>query len=67
MKKTYKSNNISCESCKNLIKASLEDEFGTIDVDLTKSPKEITLEINTQEEENKLKEEMKDLGFDILE
>ncbi|PLY10836.1 MAG: heavy metal transport/detoxification protein [Arcobacter sp.] len=66
MKKIYKANNINCESCKNLIKASLEDEFGTIEVDLTKTPKEITLEINSNEEENKLKEEMKDLGFDIL-
>jgi copper chaperone CopZ len=66
MKRTYKSDKINCAKCENLIKVSLEDEFGTIDVDLTKTPKEITLEINSDEEEAKLKKEMKDIGFDIL-
>ncbi|WP_428026543.1 heavy metal transport/detoxification protein [Arcobacter sp.] len=66
MKKTFKSDKISCEKCKNLIKVSLEDEFGSIDVDLTKIPREVTLEIDNQSQEDKFKDEMKDLGFDIL-
>ncbi|WP_419767928.1 heavy metal transport/detoxification protein [Arcobacter sp.] len=66
MKKTYKSDKINCAKCENLIKVSLEDDFGTIDVDLTKTPKEVTVEITSDEQENNFKEEMKDLGFDIL-
>ena len=34
MKKTFKANNISCMSCANLIKGSLEDSFGEIEVNL---------------------------------
>lgn len=47
MKKTFKANNISCMSCANLIKGSLEDSFGEIEVNLNTSPKEVTLEIST--------------------
>ncbi|ADG91824.1 heavy metal transport/detoxification protein [Arcobacter nitrofigilis DSM 7299] len=66
MKRTYKSEKINCAKCENLIKVSLEDDFGPIDVDLTKTPKEVTVEITSDEQENNFKEEMKDLGFDIL-
>ncbi len=66
MKKTYKSDKINCAKCENLIKVSLEDDFGPIDVDLTKTPKEVTVEITSDEQENNFKAEMKDLGFDIL-
>ena len=48
MKKTFKANNISCMSCANLIKGSLEDSFGEIEVNLNTSPKEVTLEILTE-------------------
>ena len=51
MKKTFKANNISCMSCANLIKGSLEDSFGEIEVNLNTSPKEVTLEISTEEQE----------------
>ena len=45
MKKTFKANNISCISCANLIKGSLEDDFGTIEVNLNATPKEVSVEI----------------------
>lgn len=67
MKKTYKSEKISCGNCKNMIQASLEDEFGPIEVDLTKTPREVTLEIPDEDTEKRFKEEMTDLGFDIIE
>lgn len=67
MKKTFKANNIACGSCSNLIKASLEEEFGEIIIDLNKEPKEVSVDIQDELKEKKFKEEMKDLGFDIIE
>ena len=66
MKKTFKANNISCVSCVNLIKGSLEDSFGEIEVNLNTSPKEVTLEIPTKEQEVTFKKEMQELGFEII-
>lgn len=67
MKKTFKANNISCISCANLIKGSLEDDFGTIEVNLDSTPKEVTVEILSDEKEKLFKEEMLELGFEIIE
>ena len=67
MKKTYKANNISCSSCANLIKGSLEDDFGIIEVNLESSPKEVTVEISSDEHEVTFKKEMLELGFEIIE
>ncbi|MBU0923495.1 heavy metal transport/detoxification protein [bacterium] len=67
MKKTFKVNNISCSSCVNLIKGSLEDDFGHIDIDLSTTPKEVTVEIENNEKENFFKKEMSEIGFDIIE
>ncbi len=67
MKKVFKANNISCINCANLIKGSLEDDFGEITVNLDASPKEVTLEIPNEEVESKFKDEMKDLGYSIIE
>lgn len=67
MKKTFKANNIACISCANLIKGALEDEFGTIEVNLEANPKEVTLEIKDEAQELLFKEEMNSLGFDVVE
>lgn len=67
MKKLYKANNIACGSCSNLIKASLEEEFGEITIDLNKEPREVSVEIKDETQETKFKEEMKELGFEIIE
>lgn len=62
----FKVANINCQNCANLIKNSLEDEFGKIEVDLNVMPR--TVEINiTQEKLEDFKKEMSDLGFEILE
>lgn len=55
--------NVNCQNCVNLIKASLEDEFGKIEIDL--NAKTLSLDIT----ENKLesfKTELNELGFVIL-
>ncbi len=67
MQKTFKANNISCINCANLIKSSLEDDFGEIKVNLDANPKEVTLEIADESIESKFKEEMKDLGYSVIE
>lgn len=67
MKKTFKANNISCSSCSNLIKGSLEDGFGTIEVNLETTPKEVSLEIENNDQEISFKKEMEELGFSIIE
>ncbi len=66
MKKTFKAQNINCINCSNLIKGSLEDEFGTIDVNLETSPKEVTVEIKDEKSEAHFVNEMADIGFDII-
>jgi len=66
MKKTFKAQNISCKNCANLIKGSLEDDFGEISVNLETNPKEVTLDIEASKEEE-FKSEMKDIGFEIIE
>ena len=67
MKKTFKANNISCINCANLIKGSLEDDFGEIEVNLQTIPKEVTVEITDEKQESTFKEEMADIGFEIIE
>ncbi|HIP44501.1 MAG TPA: heavy metal transport/detoxification protein [Sulfurospirillum arcachonense] len=66
MKKTYKAQNINCINCSNLIKGSLEDEFGEIAVNLEAEPKEVTVEIKDEKSEAHFINEMADIGFDII-
>lgn len=66
MKKTFKAENISCQNCANLIKGSLEDDFGEISVNLETNPKEVSLDIEASKEEE-FKSEMADIGFKIIE
>ena len=67
MKKIFKAKNISCSNCANLIKASLEDSFGEINVNLETNPKEVTVEIKNNTQETEFKNEMSELGFEIIE
>lgn len=58
--------NINCQSCINLIKNSLEDEFGTIIIDLTSEPKILTIDINSNEIKAKFIDELNELGFEVI-
>jgi copper chaperone CopZ len=66
MKKTYKAENISCGNCANMIKVSLEEEFGEISVNLNTEPKEVTVEIKDESQEKAFFDEMSNLGFEII-
>ena len=67
MIKIFKANNINCINCSNLIKNALEDDFENIEVNLETQPKEVSVELKDETDEKKFKEEMSDLGFDIIE
>lgn len=60
----FKVKNVNCMSCVNLIKNSLEDEFGSIEVDLEQKILSLNLEENQVQNFTK---EFQDLGFEIIE
>lgn len=60
----FKVKNVNCMSCVNLIKNSLEDEFGDIEVDLEQK----ILSLNLEESQvSNFTKEFQDLGFEIVE
>ncbi|EOH7577304.1 heavy metal transport/detoxification protein, partial [Campylobacter jejuni] len=56
--------NVNCMNCVNLIKNSLEDEFGNIEVDLEQKILSLNLEEN---QVSNFTKEFQDLGFEIVE
>ncbi|EAI5559881.1 heavy metal transport/detoxification protein [Campylobacter lari] len=57
-----KTKNINCQSCANLIKVSLEDDFGTMQINVETKSIEIDL---TAEQVEEFKKQLQDLGFEI--
>lgn len=66
MLKKFQASNINCQNCANTIKVSLEDDFGDIEVDLSKEPKEVSVNIENSDQLEAFKDEMSDLGFDVI-
>ncbi|MDM5272123.1 heavy-metal-associated domain-containing protein [Sulfurovum sp. zt1-1] len=62
MRQTFEVLNVKCGGCASTIKTKLFDEFGEIEVDLNKEPREITVEI-TVEKVVALKAALKKLGY----
>ncbi|EOH9590546.1 TPA: heavy-metal-associated domain-containing protein [Campylobacter jejuni] len=60
----FKVKNVNCMNCVNLIKNSLEDEFGNIEVDLEQKILSLNLEEN---QISNFTKEFQDLGFEIIE
>ncbi|EAH8258217.1 heavy metal transport/detoxification protein [Campylobacter jejuni] len=60
----FKVKNVNCMNCVNLIKNSLEDEFGNIEVDLEQKILSLNLEEN---QVTNFTKEFQDLGFEIIE
>lgn len=61
--KKFKISGIHCNNCANLIKNSLEDDFGHIDVNVEKG--EVSLEIK-DEDIAKFSDEINELGFEYI-
>ncbi|EAH6193498.1 heavy metal transport/detoxification protein [Campylobacter jejuni] len=60
----FKVKNVNCMNCVNLVKNSLEDEFGNIEVDLEQKILSLNLEEN---QVSNFTKEFQDLGFEIVE
>lgn len=60
----FKVKNVNCMNCVNLIKNSLEDEFGNIEVDLEQKILSLNLEEN---QVSNFSKEFQGLGFEIIE
>lgn len=65
MKKSFEVLNIKCEGCANSIKKELSQHFKYVDVDLTKEPRIVTVDIENSEDEEKLKKVLKRLGYPL--
>ena len=63
--KTFKVMNVKCGGCASTLKKKLSQKFGTIEVDLEKEPREITLEIE-EAEIPLLKTALKKLGYPMV-
>ncbi|BCD60440.1 MULTISPECIES: heavy-metal-associated domain-containing protein [unclassified Nitratiruptor] len=65
MRKSFSVANIRCEGCANSIKKALSPYFGFVDVDLTKEPRIVTVELQNEEDEKKFKEILIGLGYPL--
>lgn len=57
--------NVKCQNCANLIKNSLSDEFGAVEVDLNSEPRVVSLDID-EAKIPALKNALKELNFGII-
>lgn len=64
-KMTFEANNINCQNCANTIISELKEDFGEISVDLSVSPRRVSVELDESKEQG-FKEAMSELGFDVI-
>ena len=65
MKQSYQVKNVKCGGCAGTLKKSLLEEFGEVEVNLEVEPREITLEMENQDEEL-LKLKLRKLGYPLV-
>lgn len=64
MTKVFQVENVKCGGCANTLINGLKEEFGDVFVNLDKFPREITVDINENDEE-KLKLKLRSLGYPL--
>ena len=64
-RETFRVENVKCEGCATTLKRHLEPYFGSVEVDLSKMPREIVLDIE-QEQIPKLQELLLALGYPLV-
>lgn len=64
MQKTFQVMNVKCSGCATTLKEKLFKEFGEVEVNLNKEPREITLNVN-EEQMDELAKELKKLGYPL--
>ena len=65
MKQRFQLRNVKCGGCAATLKKALAEQFGEVEVDLTKEPREITLEID-EEQIPLLREALRKLGYPMI-
>lgn len=64
MQKTFQVMNVKCGGCANTLKETLSQTFGEVEVDLTKTPREITLDIE-EDQMVALAKALKKIGYPL--
>ncbi|MFT7879183.1 MAG: heavy metal-associated domain-containing protein [Sulfurimonas sp.] len=64
-KQTFEVLNVKCEGCAARLKKQLFEEFGEVEVDLGKEPRQITLEI-ADEQIDVLRGALKQMGYPMV-
>lgn len=57
--------NVKCQNCANLIKNSLSDEFGSVEVDLSSEPRVVSVDID-EAKIPALKNALSELNFSVI-
>ena len=65
MQKIFQVKNVKCGGCATTLTKSLLNEFGTVEVNLDVDPREITLELEENQEEM-LKIKLRELGYPLV-
>ena len=65
MIQTFQVINVKCGGCASTLKEKLSEQFGEVEVDLEKEPREITLDIK-EEEIVSLGKTLKKLGYPFI-
>ena len=67
MRKSFEVLNIKCEGCANSIKKALSPSFEYVEVDLSKEPRIVTVELRNSEDEELFKKSLRALGYPLKE
>ena len=62
---TFEANTINCQNCANTKRTELIEDIGEIKVDLSVSPRRVSVELDEDKEQG-FKEAMSELGFDVI-
>ncbi|MEA3498477.1 MAG: heavy-metal-associated domain-containing protein [Campylobacterota bacterium] len=65
MKQIFEVQNVKCGGCANTLKKALKEEYGDVEVDLEKTPREITIYSNNIDLEV-LKLKLRTLGYPLV-
>jgi len=65
MKQTFAVNNVKCGGCAHTLKTKLAAQFGDVEVNLDKMPREITLDIE-EEQLGNLKQALRKTGYPLV-
>lgn len=66
MKRVFKVDGINCQNCANLITSSLNDDYEDLNIDMSKSPKEVCVTLDESRVQEFI-DGLEELGFSVIE